>query len=196
VHLVTAELDAGPIILQATVPVRADDTVETLSARILVEEHRLYPEAIALVLDGGWKIEGRRFRNRAGLSRPAWRHILKASSEPLRSVSTATSGGQLMRTGTLRAHAAADEDRGVLLVPTPASTGNLRPAMAPTPARPPARRGVPRQHQLHVELRGLSEAARIVRQRIVVAPAPSARAPGLPGVASRTGCRRCRAFPP
>jgi len=61
VHLVTAELDAGPIVRQATVPVRDDDTVETLSARILVEEHRLYPEAIARVLDGGWRIEGRRF---------------------------------------------------------------------------------------------------------------------------------------
>ena len=46
VHLVTAELDAGPIVLQAAVPVLEDDTVETLSARVLVEEHRLYPEAI------------------------------------------------------------------------------------------------------------------------------------------------------
>jgi phosphoribosylglycinamide formyltransferase-1 len=61
VHLVTAELDAGPIVLQAPVPVRDDDTVDTLSARILVEEHRIYPEAIQLVLDGGWSIEGRRF---------------------------------------------------------------------------------------------------------------------------------------
>jgi len=61
VHLVTAELDAGPIVLQAAVPVREDDTEDTLSARILVEEHRLYTEAIALVLEGGWRIEGRRF---------------------------------------------------------------------------------------------------------------------------------------
>jgi phosphoribosylglycinamide formyltransferase-1 len=61
VHLVNGELDAGPIVLQATVPVRDDDTVETLSARILVEEHRLYPEAIRRVLAGGWRIEGRRF---------------------------------------------------------------------------------------------------------------------------------------
>lgn len=61
VHVVTAELDAGPIILQAAVPVRADDTEDTLAARILVEEHRLYPEAVALVLRGGWRIEGRRF---------------------------------------------------------------------------------------------------------------------------------------
>jgi phosphoribosylglycinamide formyltransferase-1 len=61
VHLVDAALDAGPIVLQAAVPVLGDDTVETLSARILVEEHRLYPEAIAIVLDGNWAIEGRRF---------------------------------------------------------------------------------------------------------------------------------------
>jgi phosphoribosylglycinamide formyltransferase-1 len=62
VHLVDADLDAGPIVLQAAVPVLDDDTVETLAARILVEEHRLYPEAIALLLDGGWSIAGRRIR--------------------------------------------------------------------------------------------------------------------------------------
>ena len=61
VHLVTEELDGGPIIVQASVPVLDDDTVETLSARILVEEHRLYPEAIRIVLDGRWQIDGRRF---------------------------------------------------------------------------------------------------------------------------------------
>jgi phosphoribosylglycinamide formyltransferase-1 len=61
VHFVTEELDAGPIVLQATVPVQPDDTGETLAARILVEEHRLYPAAISLVLAGGWRIEGRRF---------------------------------------------------------------------------------------------------------------------------------------
>jgi phosphoribosylglycinamide formyltransferase-1 len=61
VHLVNAELDAGPIVLQAAVPVLDDDTVETLAARVLVEEHRLYPEAIRLLLDGGWSIVGRRF---------------------------------------------------------------------------------------------------------------------------------------
>ena len=64
VHLVTDELDGGPIIVQASVPVLDDDTVETLSARILVEEHRLYPEAIRIVLDGRWTIEGRRFVRR------------------------------------------------------------------------------------------------------------------------------------
>ena len=61
VHLVTGELDAGPIIVQAAVPVLESDTVATLSARILVEEHRLYPEAVRRVLDGGWRIDGRRF---------------------------------------------------------------------------------------------------------------------------------------
>ena len=64
VHLVTSGLDDGPIVLQAPVPVLDDDTVETLSARILVEEHRLYPEAIRVVLDNRWSIEGRRFRRR------------------------------------------------------------------------------------------------------------------------------------
>jgi phosphoribosylglycinamide formyltransferase-1 len=61
VHFVTADLDAGPIVLQAAVPVLEHDTVDTLSARILVEEHRLYPEALRVVLAGGWRVVGRRF---------------------------------------------------------------------------------------------------------------------------------------
>jgi phosphoribosylglycinamide formyltransferase 1 len=61
VHLVTPELDAGPIVLQAPVPVLSDDTVETLAARILFEEHRIYPEAVGMVLGGRWRVEGRRF---------------------------------------------------------------------------------------------------------------------------------------
>jgi phosphoribosylglycinamide formyltransferase 1 len=61
VHLVTPELDAGPIVVQRSVSVEDDDTEETLAARILVEEHRAYPEAVQMVLDGRWKIEGRRF---------------------------------------------------------------------------------------------------------------------------------------
>ncbi len=61
VHLVTGELDGGPIVLQSAVPVRDDDTVELLSARILIEEHRIYPEAVRIILDGGWRVEGRRF---------------------------------------------------------------------------------------------------------------------------------------
>lgn len=70
VHIVTPELDAGPIVRQAAVPVHDDDTPDTLAARILVEEHRIYPEAIGIVLAGGWRVEGRRFV-RAGGSRPS-----------------------------------------------------------------------------------------------------------------------------
>ena len=60
VHFVTPELDAGPIILQAPVPVKDDDSVETLSARILVQEHLIYTEAVQRVIAGGWRINGRR----------------------------------------------------------------------------------------------------------------------------------------
>jgi phosphoribosylglycinamide formyltransferase-1 len=62
VHFVDEHLDAGPIILQAAVPVLDDDTVESLSARILKEEHRIYSEAIAMVLSGSYRIESRRVR--------------------------------------------------------------------------------------------------------------------------------------
>jgi phosphoribosylglycinamide formyltransferase 1 len=61
VHFVNAELDAGPIVMQQAVAVRDDDTADTLAARILEEEHRLYPEAIGRVLAGGWTLHGRRF---------------------------------------------------------------------------------------------------------------------------------------
>jgi phosphoribosylglycinamide formyltransferase-1 len=64
VHLVTSELDNGPIIFQRAVPVLDDDTADSLAARILVEEHRVYPEAVKLLLDGGWRVEGRRFVGR------------------------------------------------------------------------------------------------------------------------------------
>jgi phosphoribosylglycinamide formyltransferase-1 len=60
VHFVDEGLDAGPIILQSAVAVRDDDTAETLSARILNEEHRIYSEAVRLVLAGNYRIEGRR----------------------------------------------------------------------------------------------------------------------------------------
>jgi phosphoribosylglycinamide formyltransferase 1 len=60
VHLVDDQLDGGPIVLQAAVPVRDDDTADSLAARILMEEHRLYPEAIRMILDGDWSIVGRR----------------------------------------------------------------------------------------------------------------------------------------
>jgi phosphoribosylglycinamide formyltransferase-1 len=61
VHLVTSDLDAGPIVLQGSVPVFDEDTVDALSARILETEHRLYPEALQIVLDRRWRVEGRRF---------------------------------------------------------------------------------------------------------------------------------------
>jgi phosphoribosylglycinamide formyltransferase-1 len=61
VHFVTAELDGGPIILQQTVRVEETDSADTLAARILEQEHMLYPKAVQIVLDGGWKLEGRRF---------------------------------------------------------------------------------------------------------------------------------------
>lgn len=61
VHLVTAELDDGPIILQRVVRVLDDDRPETLADRILQEEHLAYPAAVGLLLDGEWRIEGRRF---------------------------------------------------------------------------------------------------------------------------------------
>jgi phosphoribosylglycinamide formyltransferase-1 len=60
VHFVDEDLDAGPIILQAAVPVADNDTAETLAARILREEHRIYSEAIALVASGRFRVEGRR----------------------------------------------------------------------------------------------------------------------------------------
>ncbi len=60
VHFVDENLDAGPIVAQATVPVRDDDTEETLASRILAEEHRIYTEAVRIVLEGKYKIVGRR----------------------------------------------------------------------------------------------------------------------------------------
>jgi len=60
VHLVDENLDAGPIVAQAIVPVKPGDTEETLAARILNEEHRIYTEAVRLVLSGKFRIEGRR----------------------------------------------------------------------------------------------------------------------------------------
>jgi phosphoribosylglycinamide formyltransferase-1 len=60
VHFVDENLDAGPVVMQAIVPVLDDDSPETLSARILKEEHRLYSEAVRLVLEGHYRVEGRR----------------------------------------------------------------------------------------------------------------------------------------
>lgn len=61
VHLVTEELDGGPIVVQRAVAVMPGDTAESLAARILEQEHRAYPEAVQMILDGGWRVEGRRF---------------------------------------------------------------------------------------------------------------------------------------
>jgi len=66
VHFVTEGVDTGPIIRQAAVPIQENDTAETLEARILLEEHRIYPEAIQLFADGRLSIEGRRVRIREG----------------------------------------------------------------------------------------------------------------------------------
>jgi phosphoribosylglycinamide formyltransferase-1 len=60
VHLVDGALDAGPIVLQAAVPVLDRDTVDSLSERILIEEHRIYPESLRILLDGRWRVSGRR----------------------------------------------------------------------------------------------------------------------------------------
>jgi len=60
VHLVDENLDAGPILAQSVVPVRDDDTSESLSARILAEEHRIYTDAVRLILSGNYRIQGRR----------------------------------------------------------------------------------------------------------------------------------------
>ncbi len=60
VHFVDENLDAGPILAQAAVPVLDSDSPETLSARILKEEHRIYTEAVRVVLEGRFRIAGRR----------------------------------------------------------------------------------------------------------------------------------------
>ncbi len=60
VHFVDEHLDAGPIVIQAVVPVLDADTSETLAARILEQEHRIYTEGIRIVLSGKWRIDGRR----------------------------------------------------------------------------------------------------------------------------------------
>jgi phosphoribosylglycinamide formyltransferase-1 len=60
VHFVAAEVDMGPIILQAVVPVLPDDTEDTLAARILVEEHRIYPQSVGLYFEGRVEVRGRR----------------------------------------------------------------------------------------------------------------------------------------
>ena len=60
VHFVDENLDAGPILLQSAVAIRDDDSVDSLSARILAEEHRIYSEAVRIVLEGRFRLDGRR----------------------------------------------------------------------------------------------------------------------------------------
>ena len=70
VHFVDETLDAGPIVNQRAVPVLDTDTPDTLAARILVEEHKAYPEALALVCSGEYEIVGRRVLKKSGRNRP------------------------------------------------------------------------------------------------------------------------------
>ncbi|MGV3722799.1 MAG: phosphoribosylglycinamide formyltransferase, partial [Actinomycetota bacterium] len=65
VHFVDDEYDHGPIILQRVVPVEDDDTPETVAQRVLIEEHRAYPEAVRLFAEDRLRIEGRRVRTLA-----------------------------------------------------------------------------------------------------------------------------------
>jgi len=60
VHYVRFEMDTGPIIIQAAVPIHPDDTADTLAARILIEEHKIYPEAVRLVAEGKVRLDGER----------------------------------------------------------------------------------------------------------------------------------------
>jgi phosphoribosylglycinamide formyltransferase-1 len=62
VHFVDENLDAGPIVMQAVVPIEDSDAPDTLAERILREEHRIYTEAVRIVLEGSYRIEGRRVR--------------------------------------------------------------------------------------------------------------------------------------
>jgi phosphoribosylglycinamide formyltransferase 1 len=71
VHFVTAELDHGPPVVQAAVPVRADDTEATLAARVLEAEHRIYPAAVRWLLDGRLRVEGMRVIGRDLDSEPS-----------------------------------------------------------------------------------------------------------------------------
>jgi len=66
VHFVDENLDAGPIVTQAVVPIEDDDTPQTLADRILLEEHRIYTEAVQIVLEGRWRMVGRRVLTTAG----------------------------------------------------------------------------------------------------------------------------------
>jgi len=72
VHYVTPELDHGPIVAQAAVPVLPDDTAERLAARILVEEHQIYPQAVRWFVDDQLQLEDGRVRHRTGQAQVRW----------------------------------------------------------------------------------------------------------------------------
>lgn len=71
VHFVRTEVDAGPIIIQQAVPVEPNDTPETLAARVLAAEHRLYPQAVRLIAEGRLRVVGETVRDASGGERPA-----------------------------------------------------------------------------------------------------------------------------
>ena len=167
-HLVTEELDAGPIMLQATVPVLPDDTGESLAARILVEEHRLYPAAIALML--GWRLAPRRaavrpvrISRRLPLSQASglWRDAAVMLQRQHRDLGRAIDPDRHV----YGSHAAADEE---CAFPSRSETREHRKLPAGNRAHPgqhdlPSMR-MARQHELDVERRSLGEPPRIVRE--------------------------------
>ena len=118
----------GPIVLQATVPVRDDDTPETLSARILIEEHRLYPEAVRILLDGGWTVEGRRFVRATARSRLAIRRDVRRERQDRDFGRTVDPHRHVDR-----ADAATDERRRVLAAAEAGDDRKVRAATAPSP---------------------------------------------------------------
>lgn len=84
VHFVTQVMDAGPIILQAVVPVREDDDAAVLAARILEQEHRIYPMAVGLLASGRLKVDGRRVTIEQADDEPAWMQSLQQGARQYR----------------------------------------------------------------------------------------------------------------
>lgn len=76
VHFVDEYLDAGPIIMQAAVAIKDEDTLETLSGRILAEEHRIFPMAVARVVSGDYRLDGRRVLSGAHLDKGAGPEVI------------------------------------------------------------------------------------------------------------------------
>ena len=82
VHFVRPEMDEGPIVAQAAVPVLADDTAETLALRVLEAEHRLYPHALALVASGAVSVQGERVVGHDRMTRRKCRFSRRRCHEP------------------------------------------------------------------------------------------------------------------